>query len=118
MSDDVKMEEQHQQHQQTQPHHSFHVLPFHPVQSRLSGGVSAAGCASVPVSGHVLQVDNLPDNLPLERVAQFFAQYGSVKNCRVRNTDSRRRIGSRGSTDRVCSASDIPACRRCSCALS
>jgi len=96
MSDDVKMEEQQQQQQQTQPpHHSFHVLPFHPVQSRLSGGVPAAGCAPVPVAGRVLQVDNLPDNLPLERVAQFFAQYGSVKNCRVRNTDSRRRIGSR-----------------------
>jgi hypothetical protein len=91
MSDDVKMEEQQQQQQrQTQPHHSFQVLPFHPVQSRLSGGVSAAGCASGPVSGRVLQVDNLPDNLPLGRVTQFFAQYGSVKNCKV----SRRCSGS------------------------
>ena len=102
MSDDVKMDEQHQQQQQpqqqTQPHHSLQVLPFHPVQSRLSGGGPAAGCASGPVSGRVLQVDNLPDNLPLERVAQFFAQYGSVRNCKVSRTNRRRRIGSRGST--------------------
>ena len=99
MSDGVKMDEQQQQQQQAQPpHHSFQVLPFHPVQSRLSGGVSAAGCASGPVSGRVLQVDYLPVALPLERVAQFFAQYGSVKNCKVSRTNRRRRIGSRGST--------------------
>ena len=89
------MDEQQQQHQQqARTHRSFQVLPFHPVQSRLSGGVSAAGCASVLVSGHVLQVDNLPDNLPLERVAQFFAQYGSVRNCKVSRTNRRRRNGS------------------------
>jgi len=84
------MDEQQQQQQQQQaqpPHHSFQVLPFHPVQSRLSGGGPAAGCASGPV-------DNLPDNLPLERVAQFFAQYGSVKNCKVSRTNRRRRNGS------------------------